>query len=123
MNQYLFAVHSSAGADCQSRPPEEMQEQFQRIEALEREMRAAGALTASGRLSGADSATVVRGATDAGGDVLTTDGPFVEAKEHLAGFYIVAAADLDAALGWAKRVTEAVGQPIEVRPFMGFEAG
>ena len=47
---------------------------------------------------------------------LFTDGPFVEAKEHLGGFYIVAAQDLDAALGWAAKVTAAVGMPIEVRP-------
>jgi hypothetical protein len=48
---------------------------------------------------------------------MTTDGPFVEAKEHLGGFYILEAEDLDAALAWAAKVTEAVHAPIEVRPF------
>ena len=51
------------------------------------------------------------------GDALTTDGPFVESKEHLAGFYIVEADDLDAALGWATRTSTIIGMPIEVRPF------
>ena len=46
-----------------------------------------------------------------------TDGPFVEAKEHIAGFYIIEAADLDEALSWAGKVVDAIGQSIEVRPF------
>jgi hypothetical protein len=67
-----------------------------------------------GRLHGPDTATVVRVAD---GEVLTTDGPFVEAREHLGGFYVIEADDLDAALAWAAKVTELVGAPIEVRPF------
>ena len=59
-------------------------------------------------------ATVVR-VSD--GEVLTTDGPFAESKEHLGGFYIIEAEDLDSALGWASKVTAAVAKPIEVRPF------
>jgi hypothetical protein len=51
-----------------------------------------------------------------GGEVVTTDGPFVESKEHLGGFYIIQAEDLDAALAWASRVTAAINVPIEVRP-------
>jgi hypothetical protein len=50
------------------------------------------------------------------GEVLTTDGPFAESKEHLGGFYIIEAEDLDAALAWASKVTLAVRTPIEVRP-------
>jgi len=49
------------------------------------------------------------------GEVLTTDGPFAESKEHIAGFYILEAEDLDAALAWAARVTAAIDTPIEVR--------
>jgi hypothetical protein len=56
----------------------------------------------------------------AGADVLTTDGPFIESREHLAGFYIIEAGDLDAALSWATRVSEAIDRPIEVRPFAAF---
>jgi hypothetical protein len=60
-------------------------------------------------------ATVVRGVP--AGDAVMTDGPFVESKEHLAGFYIIEADDLDAALGWAARTSTIIGMPIEVRPF------
>ena len=52
--------------------------------------------------------------------MLTTDGPFAESKEHLGGFYIIEAADLDAALGWASKVTACINVPIEVRPFAAF---
>ncbi|MGP4025798.1 YciI family protein [Actinomadura sp. 3N407] len=53
------------------------------------------------------------------GELLTTDGPFAESKDHLGGFYIIEAADLDAALAWASKVTAAIHTPIEVRPFAG----
>ena len=52
-----------------------------------------------------------------------TDGPFVESKEHLGGFYIIDAADLDAALGWAAKVTAVIGAPIEVWPFWDAHGG
>jgi hypothetical protein len=67
-----------------------------------------------GGLHPASSATVVR-VQD--GDVLTTDGPFVETKEYIGGFWIIEAADLDAALAWAARGTAACMGPVEVRPF------
>jgi hypothetical protein len=56
------------------------------------------------------------------GEVLLSDGPFAESKEHLGGFYIIEAADLDAALAWASKATAAVKKPIEVRPFRDAEA-
>ena len=62
----------------------------------------------------ANMATVVRVSND---EILTTDGPFVDAREHLGGFYIINADDLDAALGWAAQVNRCIGEPIEVRPF------
>ncbi len=77
-------------------------------------MKSAGALFFGGALHGPDTATVVRVSE---GDVLTTDGPFAESKEHLGGFYIIEADDLDSALVWASKTTAAVGHPIEVRPF------
>lgn len=58
---------------------------------------------------------MVRGGT--GLDKVTTDGPFVESKEHIGGFYIINAEDLDAALVWAEKVVEATNHDIEVRPF------
>jgi hypothetical protein len=82
-------------------------------------MKSAGAWVFSGRLHEPDTATVVR---QSDGDVLTTDGPFVESKEHLGGFYIIEAEDLDAALSWASKVTEVIKTPIEVRPFADWKA-
>jgi hypothetical protein len=81
---------------------------------LEAEMDASGTFVFGGALHGPDAATVV--AAGAGG-VVMTDGPFVESKEHIAGFYIIEAADLDEALTWARRVSECVSRPIEVSPF------
>jgi hypothetical protein len=51
--------------------------------------------------------------------VLVTDGPFAEGKEHLGGFTILKAPDLDAALAWGRRYAQATTLPIEVRPFQG----
>ena len=51
------------------------------------------------------------------GEVLITDGPFTEGKEHIGGFWVIRAADLDAALGWAAKATQACAEPVEVRPF------
>jgi hypothetical protein len=94
--------------------PEEMQNFMKRVAALEAEMDASGTFVFGGALHGPDAATVVR-STD--GDLVMTDGPFVESKEHIGGFYIINADDLDAALGWAAKVVEATNHPIEVRPF------
>jgi hypothetical protein len=120
MPQYLLSVHS---VDDEAREPmtdEQMQHSWQEINALEAEMKSAGAWVFSGRLDDADTATVVR---LSGGEVLTTDGPFVEAREHLGGFYIITANDLDAALAWASKVTLVISTPIEVRPFADTRGG
>ena len=68
----------------------------------------------AGRLHPANTATVVK---ESGGEVLTTDGPFPETKEQLGGFWVIQAADLDAALAWAAKATRACRAPVEVRPF------
>ena len=114
MSQYLLSVHSSSCEAPKPRTEEEMQQFFQRINTLEGEMKSSGTWVFSGRLHEPDTATVVRMSD---GEVLTTDGPFAESKEHIAGFYIIEAEDLDAALGWASKVTDCIGSPIEVRPF------
>lgn len=114
MPQYLLSVHTD---DRQSHPPtsdEEMRRGYEKIARLEAEMNAAGALLFSGRLEAPASAQVVRAS---GGKVVTTDGPFVEAKEHIGGFYIIEATNLDDALGWASKTSAAIDMPIEVRPF------
>ena len=114
MAQYLLSVHSVEGEVREPMTDEEMQQSWRQVSILEKEMKSAGAWVFSGRLHEPDTATVVRVAH---GEVLTTDGPFVESKEHLGGFYIIEARDLDAALAWASRVTAAIKVPIEVRPF------
>jgi hypothetical protein len=114
MTRYLLSVHNVAGQAREPMTDEEMRQSHKRLGVIEQEMRSAGAWVFSGRLHEPETATVVR---MAGGELLTTDGPFVEAREHLGGFYIVNADDLDAALAWAAKVTAAIDTPIEVRPF------
>ena len=98
---------------------EEMQQSWKDIQVLNEELKSAGAWVFGGALHEPDTATVVR---ISGGEVLTTDGPFAESKEHLGGFYIIEAEDLDAAIAWASKTTAAVMKPIEVRPFRQSEA-
>jgi hypothetical protein len=114
MPRYLLSVHSVEGEARDPMTDEEMRQLMERVGVLEGEMKSAGALVFGGRLHKPDTATVVR-VSD--GEVLTTDGPFAESKEHLGGFYIIEAEDLDAALSWAAKTTDCVKAPIEVRPF------
>jgi hypothetical protein len=115
MTKYLLSVHSVEGGEVRApMTDEEMRRAYGQVVALEEEMRSAGAWVFGGRLHEPDTATVVRVAD---GEVITTDGPFVESKEHLGGFYLIEAEDLDAALGWASKVTATINAPIEVRPF------
>ncbi len=113
MKQYLLSVYQPDGDP----PPSVDLERIGRdLDALHQEMKAAGAWVFSGGLHLPASATVVR---FTGGEMLTTDGPFTEGKEHLGGFTIVTAPDLDAALEWARKTARATTLPIEVRPFQG----
>lgn len=115
MSQYLLSTYAVEGEVPRApRTPEEMQTFMDRVVALEAEMDASGTFVFGGALHGPDAATVVRGGD---GDVVMTDGPFAESKEHIAGFYIINADDLDAALAWAGKVVAALNHPIEVRPF------
>lgn len=116
MNQYLLSVYEVEGQVAGApATPEELQAFMGRVIALEEEMDRAGVFVFGGALHGPDATTVVRGGT--GLDKVTTDGPFAEAKEHLGGFYVINAEDLDAALAWAEKVVEATDHDIEVRPF------
>jgi hypothetical protein len=111
MPQYLLSVYQPDGP---MPPPETMDRIMADLDALNQEMRAAGAWVFSGGLHPPSTATVVR---VQGGQTLTTDGPFAEGKEHVGGFTIVRAPDLDAALEWGRRLAAATTLPIEVRPF------
>jgi hypothetical protein len=84
------------------------------VDVLNQELKATGAWVFAGGLHPSSTATVVR-LND--GDMLVTDGPFVEGKEHIGGFWVIKAADLDAALEWGRKAARACAVPIEVRPF------
>ena len=110
MKQYLLSVYQPDG---EPPPPADLEKIMQRVYAVRAEMKAAGAWVLDAGLYPASTATVVR-VTD--GDVLTTDGPFTEGKEHIGGFSIVNAPDLDAALEWGRKLARATTLPIEVWP-------
>ncbi|MFD2419914.1 YciI family protein [Amycolatopsis pigmentata] len=114
MKQYLLSMYQPDGEPPR---PEVLEPIMRDLENLRTEMKAAGAWVFSGGLHSAGSATVLR-AKDA--EVLMTDGPYLEGKEHLGGFTIVRAPDLDAALEWGRKMALAVRLlPVEVRPFQG----
>lgn len=114
MAQYLLSVYFDYNAPL---PDEaEMAQIYKEVDVVNEEIKAAGAWVFGGGLHPASTATVVR-AND--GDVLTTDGPYVDLKESLGGFWVIQADDLDAALAWAEKVVEATNHDIEVRPFRG----
>ena len=116
MSQYLLSTYRVEGkVEGAPGSPEEMQEFMTRVMALEAEMEDAGTFVFGGALHGPDASTVLRAGDP---DIVMTDGPFAEAKEHIAGFYIINAEDLDEALKWAEKVVAAVRHPIEVRPFI-----
>jgi hypothetical protein len=114
MKQYLLSMYQPEGDP----PPSEVLEPIMRdLHALEQEMKAAGVWVFSGGLHAPSTATVLRLRE---GEVLTTDGPYAEGKEHIGGFTIIKAPDLDHALDWARKYARAVARlPIEVRPFQG----
>jgi hypothetical protein len=113
MKQYLLAIHQPDGPPP---PPQVLAKVMKDVDALREELKAAGAWVFSDGLHDPSTATVVR---VRGGEVLITDGPFAEGKEHVGGILIIRAPDLDAALGWARKAARATTLPIEVRPFRG----
>jgi len=119
MARYLLSVHTGPPAPGQAPPPEQMEQMGHRIAALEAEMRAAGVWVLSVRMTEPAQARVVRARK---GRALVTDGPFVEAKEQIGGFYIVEADGLDAALEWGSKTSAAIEMPIEVWPFADWAA-
>jgi hypothetical protein len=111
--KYLLTMYQPDGGP----PPDlDLAPVMREIGKINEELRAAGAWVFAAGLTDASSATVVhskRGSDDA----LITDGPYIEGKEHMGGLDILDAADLDEAIGWARKLTRATGLPIEVRPF------
>jgi hypothetical protein len=111
MPQYLVAIHHPDGYDG-SREGEAM---MRDIHALNREMVAAGVRVFVGGLTAASDARSLRAQPD--GKVLVTDGPYLETKEHIGGFWVLEAANLDEALAWGRKAVIACRAPVEVRPF------
>jgi len=111
MKQYLLSVYHPEDG---SFPPDLLEKVMRDVDALNEEIRAAGAWVFAGGLHPSSTATVLR-VQD--GEVITTDGPFAEGKEHVGGFWVIKAPDLDAALEWGRKATRACAVPIEVRPF------
>jgi len=112
MTQYLLSVHMVDGEPLPA--ADVMAKMYADVEAFNEEVKAAGAWVFAGGLHPSDTATTVRVTN---GEVLTTDGPFAETKEQLGGFWVIEAADLDAALAWAAKGAAACQGPVEVRPF------
>ena len=115
MSQYMLSVHTAPGQPRDPMTDEEQQAGYARIAGIEADMEAVGAFLFSARLSEPAAAKVVRGP----GKPKSTDGPFAETKEHIGGFYLIEAPTIESALEWASRVSEAIGEPIEVRPLVG----
>lgn len=113
MSQYLLSVWGDP-AELENVPPEEMQQAYEDVDKFNVKLQEKGAWVFAGGLHTPDTATVVRAEND---EIVTTDGPFAEAKEHIGGFWIIEAADLDEALSWAREATVACKAPVEVRPF------
>src|SRR5580704_15034505 len=116
MPQYLVAIQHPDGYDG----TKEGEAMIRDIGALNKEMEAAGARIFAGGLSPAGNAKSLR--TQPRGEVLITDGPYLEAKEHVGGFWILKCADMDEALGWARKATIACRVPVEVREFLPLPA-
>ena len=113
MKNYLLSIHQPDGP-----PPEsvDMDAVMREVTALDEEMRAAGVWIFNGGLHPPSTATVLR---SEGGDILMTDGPYAEGKEHVGGLAIIRAPDLDSALEWGRKFARATTLPVEVRPFEG----
>jgi hypothetical protein len=110
MKQYLLSVYQPDG---EPPPPEILGRIMRDVQALREDMKATGAWVFAAGLNEASASTVVRIQE---GQPLITDGPFVEGKEHVGGFTVIQAPDLDVALEWARKMAQATTLPIEVRP-------
>ncbi len=111
MTQYLVTIHHREGYD----PTVEDEAMTRDIDELNDEMVAAGVRVFVGGLHPASSARSLR--AQASGEVLITDGPYLEAKEYVGGLWVLEAADLDEALAWGRKAAVACRAPVEVRPF------
>jgi hypothetical protein len=112
MKQYMLSVYHPEAPDYEP-SPEIVQEILRDVDALNGELQSSGAWVFAGGLHPSSTATVVRAEGD---EIVMTDGPYAEGKEHIGGFWVIKAPDLDAALAWGRKATQACRVPIEVRP-------
>jgi hypothetical protein len=117
MTQYMLTVHMVEGAPVPS--DEVMHKAYRQVEAVNAEMMEKKVWVFAGGLHEASTATVVRAEGD---EIQTTDGPFAEGKEHVGGFWVIDAEDLDDALAWAAKASRACMDAVEVRPFQDVPA-
>lgn len=108
MTRYLLSIYQPDGAPP---APEVMEQVGAELHRMNRDLKAVGSWVFTGGLHAPSSATVVRA------NGMTTEGPYVEAKEHMGAFWVIDASDLDAALEWGRRAAAATTLPIEVREF------
>ncbi|MEP9399223.1 YciI family protein [Mesorhizobium sp. KR2-14] len=112
MARYLVAIHHPDDYDPSVAEDEAMARD---IDVLNEEMEAAGVRIFVGGLHPASSARSLRAQRD--GEVVITDGPYLQTKEHVGGFWVLEAADLNEALAWGRKAAIACRAPVEVRPF------
>jgi len=110
MREFMLTIYQPDG---EVPPPEVLEPIMRNVHTLNDEIRSAGAWMLTAALQPATAATVVRHRD--GGSVLT-DGPFIESKEHVGGFWLIRVPDLEAALEWARKAARVTTLPIEVRP-------
>lgn len=115
MKQYMLSVYHGDEIPASV----DIDKMMRDVDALNGELQAAGAWVFACGLHPATTSTVVR---PGDGDELVTDGPYLETKEHIGGFWVIKSADLDAALAWGRQAARATTQPVEVRPLQE-EAG
>lgn len=116
MPEYLLSVYGDETEfAAQESNTELITRMYAQVDGFNKRLQDAGAWVFGGGLHPTTTATVVRANKDA--DTVMTDGPFIEAKEQLGGFWIIKAPDLDAALTWARDGSAACEGPVEVRPF------
>jgi hypothetical protein len=120
MKQYLLSIYQPDG---EAPPPAALEKVMRDVNALVADAKTAGVWVFNGGLHPASTATVVQ---QRRGEMIVTDGPYTEGKEHIGGFFVIKAADLDGALKWGERLARALsldlpdgrgGLPVEVRPF------
>ena len=118
MAQYLLSVHGNEEIYA-AVSPQDLQKMYSQVEEFNDELRASGAWVFAGGLDPASTARVV---TTKSGATITTDGPYLKAAEHIGGFWIVTAPDLDSALAMAAKGSAACMGSVEVRPFQSESA-